>query len=191
MINASGVGVNSIGAITIPAFSSIVVRLTATISSGGTGGSSAATVTVRATSQSSASTQSSTTITFSGAATCSLDIDGDGVVRPNTDGLLILRHLLGLGSTSLIAGAYNPAGSFGNLTDITSRLGALSSNGWLDIDGNGQALAASDGLLLMRALFGFTETAVTDNALGASPQTRGDWTSIRNYLNTTCQLGLP
>ena len=184
LINASGAAVTAIGAIAVPAFSTIVVRLTATISASGN-----ATVTVRATSLTSASTQASTTLTFGSAPVCNLDIDGDGVVRPNTDGLLIVRYLLGLSGNALIAGAYNP--NTGNLADITSRLGVLNTNNWLDIDGNGQSLAASDGVLLLRALFGFTGTAVTDNALGVPPQTRNDWASIRTYLNTTCQLGLP
>ncbi len=182
LINASGAAANAIGGIAIPAFSSAVVRLTATVSG-------AATVTVRATSQSNASIQASATITFSNAPTCNLDIDGDGVVRPNTDGLLITRYLLGLSGSALIEGAYNPA--YGTLSDITSRLDILSSNNWLDIDGNGQSLAASDGVLLLRALFGFTGTAVTDDALGAPPQARSDWAAIRTYLNTTCALGLP
>ncbi len=187
LIDSTGVGTNVVGNIAIPAFTSIVVRLTATIS-GGSGGGGAGAVTVRATSQSNASTQATTTITFSSPATCNLDIDGDGVVRPNTDGLLIARYLLGLSGAALIEGAYNPA--FGTVTDITSRLGVLSSNNWLDIDGNGQSLAASDGVLLLRALFGLTGTAVTDNAFGAPPQARSDWAAIRGYLNTTCQLGL-
>ena len=185
LVNSSGSGVNVVGNIAIPGFTSIVVRMTTTIS-GGTGGG---TVTVRATSQSNASTQATTTITFSSAPTCNLDIDADGVVRPNTDGLLIVRYLLGLSGAALIEGAHNP--TFGTLADITARLGILSSSNWLDIDGNGQSLAASDGVLLLRALFGFTGTAVTDNALGAPPQARSDWAEIRTYLNTTCQLGLP
>ncbi len=91
--------------------------------------------------------------------------------------------------SALIAGAYNP--NTGKLADITSRLSVLNTNNWLDIDGNGQSLAASDGVLLLRALFGLTGTAVTDNALGAPPQARSDWAAIRTYLNSTCQLGLP
>ncbi|MEO7255797.1 MAG: transglutaminase domain-containing protein [Casimicrobium sp.] len=182
LIDVSGGTTSAVNGIAIPAFSIAVVRLTATVSG-------AATVTVRATSQSNTSIQSSATITFTTAPTCNLDIDGDGLVRPSTDGLLITRYLLGLSGTALIEGAYNPA--FGTLAEITSRLGVLSSNNWLDIDGNGQSLAASDGLLLLRALFGFTETTVTDDALGAPPQARSDWAAIRNYLNTTCQLGLP
>jgi hypothetical protein len=183
---SSGLSVNSIGAITIPAFSSAAVQLNATVSANST-----ATVTVRATSLTSALVQASATVSFGVAPTCSLDIDGDGAALALTDGLLIVRHLLGLGNAALVAGAYNPAGSYGNLTDISSRLATLSSNNWLDIDGNGTTQAATDGVLLLRTLFGLTGTAVTDNALGAEPRARADWTAIRSYLNNTCGLGLP
>jgi glucose/arabinose dehydrogenase len=37
-----------------------------------------------------------------------LDVDGDGVEKPLTDGLLVLRWLLGFGGESLIAGAIDP-----------------------------------------------------------------------------------
>ena len=60
-----------------------------------------------------------------------------------------------------------------------------------DLDGNGTRDAASDGLLLLRTLFGLTGNAVTDNALGAEPRTRNDWAAIRSYLNATCGLALP
>ncbi|MEP7085623.1 MAG: choice-of-anchor Q domain-containing protein, partial [Betaproteobacteria bacterium] len=49
--------------------------------------------------------------------------------------------------------------------------------------GNPDAL--TDGLLLMRAMFGLTGNAVTTGALGASPG-RNNWTAIRNYLNANC-----
>lgn len=78
----------------------------------------------------------------------------------------------------------------GTLPDITTRLGVQNSNNWRDIDGNGQSLAASDGVLLLRALLGLTGTAATDNALGAPPHARSDWAASRTYLNSTCQLGL-
>lgn len=186
LVDATGANVSSISGIAIPAFSSIVVRLTATIS-----GSAAASVTVRATSQSNASTQASTTITFNAAPVCSFDVDGDGAVNAMTDGLLVVRYLLGLSGSPLIQGAYNPAGTYGNLTDISSRLNTLNNNNWLDIDGNNERNAATDGVLLLRAMFGLTGTAVTSDALGTPPQARADWTSIRSYLNTTCGMGLP
>lgn len=59
----------------------------------------------------------------------------------------------------------------------------------LDVDGNGARDALTDGLLIVRALIGMTGTAATTGTLGAVPL-RGDWTSIRNYLNTNCGTSL-
>jgi hypothetical protein len=43
----------------------------------------------------------------------------------------------------------------------------------LDVDGNLTPDALTDGLMVIRALFGLTGTAVTNNAVGGSP-TRGN-----------------
>ncbi|MEO8133546.1 MAG: choice-of-anchor Q domain-containing protein [Betaproteobacteria bacterium] len=60
----------------------------------------------------------------------------------------------------------------------------------LDIDGNGGPPdALTDGLLLLRALFGLTGTSVTTGAVGAAP-TRGNWTAIQTYLNANCGTSL-
>ena len=55
----------------------------------------------------------------------------------------------------------------------------------LDLDGNGSINATTDGLMMLRALLGLKGTAVTGNALGTAP-TRGDWASIRSYVNANC-----
>ncbi len=47
--------------------------------------------------------------TFLGEVSSLLDIDGDTKVKPTTDGLLIMRYLLGLRGTALIKGAVAPA----------------------------------------------------------------------------------
>ena len=58
----------------------------------------------------------------------------------------------------------------------------------LDIDGNGGLDALTDGLMVIRALFGLTGTSVTNGAVGASP-TRGTWSLIQSYLNANCGTG--
>lgn len=56
----------------------------------------------------------------------------------------------------------------------------------LDIDGSGGAPnAASDGLMLVRAMLGFTGTAVTNGAISGTPP-RNTWPLIRDYLNQNC-----
>jgi hypothetical protein len=55
-----------------------------------------------------------------------LDIDGDGVLSPATDGLLIVRFMRGLAtSASYINGAFNPSGIRANEDDISFRLGQM------------------------------------------------------------------
>jgi hypothetical protein len=55
-----------------------------------------------------------------------LDIDGDGVLNAATDGLLIVRFMVGrASSSSYINGAVNPSGIRNNEDDITSWLGRM------------------------------------------------------------------
>lgn len=56
----------------------------------------------------------------------------------------------------------------------------------LDADGNGAIDALSDGLLIMRAMFGLTGTAVTDHAIGSGTPSRTTWTQLRDFFNTSC-----
>lgn len=55
----------------------------------------------------------------------------------------------------------------------------------LDFDGNGAQDALTDGLLVLRALFGLTGNAVTANAIGDNAK-RGDWPALRAHLNGNC-----
>jgi len=62
---------------------------------------------------------------------------------------------------------------------------SLSGGCSLDVDGNGTVEALADGMLLLRAMFGLTGTAVTNGAVGGGA-TRSTWTKIRAYLNGSC-----
>ncbi|MEO8136919.1 MAG: SBBP repeat-containing protein [Betaproteobacteria bacterium] len=55
----------------------------------------------------------------------------------------------------------------------------------LDVDGNGSQGALTDGLLIIRALFGLTGTSVTNGAVGAGAA-RTAWSDISAYFNTNC-----
>ena len=120
-------------------------------------------------------------------AVCTLDIDQDGFVLPHTDGLLIVRRMLGLSNAALNAGAFNPAGLRLNAIDIANVIDPMIAGQTLDIDGDGAVGPGTDPVLL-RAMFGFGGTSVPADALGALPRTRSDWASIRNYLVTECGL---
>lgn len=62
----------------------------------------------------------------------------------------------------------------------------LISGCTLDVDGNGGQEAMTDGLLIIRALFGLTGTAVTDGAIGSGSPMRTTWAQIQPYLNGKC-----
>ena len=126
-----------------------------------------------------------------GGATCNLDIDGDGLLTA-TDALLAVRYLAGFRNTALTAGvSFDPCATRTAAVDIQPVLSALTAGAppALDIDGNTQSLASSDGLLLTRSLLGLRGTAVTNGAKGASA-TRNDWPAMRNYLNSACLAGV-
>lgn len=55
----------------------------------------------------------------------------------------------------------------------------------LDVDGDGAQDALTDGLIMIRALFGLTGTAVTNNAVAIGAP-RANWAQIRPYLNGNC-----
>jgi hypothetical protein len=61
----------------------------------------------------------------------------------------------------------------------------LGASCTLDVDGNGTADALTDGLMILRALFGLTGTSVTNGAIG-SGATRNTWATIRSHLNDNC-----
>ena len=50
------------------------------------------------------------------------------------------------------------------------------------IDGNHSINALTDGLMLLRAMFGLTGTAVTNGAVLGSRS----WAEIRTYLHSNC-----
>jgi Protein of unknown function (DUF1566) len=126
---------------------------------------------------------------------CDLDIDASGAVLASTDGMLILRRLLNPSGSLAIANSIEPQPQAQRASEsaIVAWIDAqrnLGVNSPLDIDGNGVIDAATDGLLLLRALLGFTGNGVTDNALGSGTLSRGSWTTIHNHLVNICQLPL-
>jgi hypothetical protein len=54
----------------------------------------------------------------------------------------------------------------------------------IDIDGNGQITALTDGLLILRFLFGFTGSALVAGAIDVAGCTRCDAAAIEGYLQT-------
>ncbi len=98
-----------------------------------------------------------------------LDVDNDGVVSAATDGMLVLRYLLGIRGTALVAGLPIPATAERSApASIVAYLDQILAS--LDIDGVGGAHATTDGLLIYRYLAG--KTGITLFGSTAVPGTR-------------------
>ncbi len=126
-------------------------------------------------------------------ATCSLDVNGDGLAD-SRDGLLILRRLLGFSGSALTDGVVNTSCSTPSTENtIADFVDNQIAGGHYNIDGSiGGDSAASSGLLIYRVLQGLTDDGVTANVVRPGA-TRTTWTGagqIREYLNIQCDAGL-
>ncbi len=95
-----------------------------------------------------------------------LDIDSSVSVsryQANTDGLLVLRYLIGLRGNELTRGAKNAA-ALRTDAEIANQLAHLLSSGLLDIDGDGQTRSETDGLLILRYLIGYRNNGLVEGA---------------------------
>ena len=109
----------------------------------------------------------------------SFDVDENLEAKALTDGLLVIRHLFGFSGESLTAGAVSAEANrdaseaiAGYLTDAVSEL---------DIDGDGESKALTDGLLLIRYLFGFSGDSLISGAIGTGA-TRNTAEAVEAYI---------
>ncbi|MDY6988729.1 MAG: hypothetical protein SWQ30_11815 [Thermodesulfobacteriota bacterium] len=93
-----------------------------------------------------------------------LDVDGNGVADALTDGILILRYLFGFTGDTLVAGAVGDNCTPCTAAEIETYLGDNITE--LDVDVNGTADALTDGILILRYLFGFTGDTLVAGAVG-------------------------
>ena len=108
------------------------------------------------------------------------DIDLDGETAALTDGLLVLRHLFGFSGATLTEGAVTSSATRSDADTIASYLD--TNKGHLDIDGDGSTEALTDGLLLLRYLFGFDGATLIEGAVGTdAPRTAAD--EIKTYFD--------
>ncbi len=123
------------------------------------------------------------TITGRQPATCVVDADANNNVSAMTDGLLALRWMLGMTGTAATRGAIGASPGRTDPTLIANHLVAQR----MDIDGDSSVDAVTDGLLLLRALLGFSGDAVIGDAVSPCA-TRTTWATIRAHLVGTCGL---
>ena len=109
------------------------------------------------------------------------DVDGNGVDDALTDGLLVLRHEFGLTGETLTAGALAPDATVTSPEGIANFINQRASV--FDLDGNGSLDALTDGLLLLRHLFGLSGDAMINGVIGFGA-TRTSYDQIKSHIDT-------
>jgi hypothetical protein len=109
------------------------------------------------------------------------DIDGNGTYDALTDGLLVLRYLFGFQPPELCEDAIGP-GATRTCAEIEEYLDSMADLMILDIDGNGAQDALTDGILLIRYLFGFRSPELCEDAIG--PGATRICTEIEDYIES-------
>ena len=111
----------------------------------------------------------------------SLDVDGDGQATALTDGLMVIRRLFGFSGTTLINGALSGTAVYTSPEDIADRIDAFGAG--FDVDADGKTTALTDGLMIIRRLFGFSGSTLVNGAL-SSDATRTDPVEIAEYIDS-------
>ena len=110
-----------------------------------------------------------------------LDVDLDGQVEALTDGLLILRRMFGFTDATLVTGAVDLANCQRcGAPAIAAYIDSISSQ--LDIDGDTEVEPLTDGLLVLRWMFGFTGATLITGAVDLGNCTRCTAPLIETYL---------
>jgi uncharacterized delta-60 repeat protein len=117
------------------------------------------------------------------AATCALNADLNNQVAGN-DGVLAIRYLLGYTGDALTSGALG-ADPGRTAQQITDHFDELKSMGKLDVDGDGEVNAMTDGLLILRAMLGLSGDALVAGARNASHPNVRDAKQILTWIELT------
>lgn len=110
----------------------------------------------------------------------SLDVDLNGQADALSDGIVIIRHLFEFIGNDLTDGAVDPTGQRTDPTAIATYLESIRSS--LDVDLNQKADALSDGITIIRSLFGFIGNELTDGAIDLGGG-RTDPAAIATFLD--------
>jgi CxxC motif-containing protein (DUF1111 family)/predicted lipoprotein with Yx(FWY)xxD motif len=110
----------------------------------------------------------------------SWDMDANGEADALTDGLLMLRYSFGLRDESLTADAISPNSPM-SPSEVETRIAMMSVIS--DIDGNTEVDALTDGLLLLRYLFGLRNDSLISDVVG-SGASRTSSVDITGYLDS-------
>ena len=113
-------------------------------------------------------------------ASCALNADANSAIESSTDALLILRYLLGYRGDALTNGALGIS-----QTRTGAALEAYLASLNLDADGDGQAHAMTDGLLILRAMLGLSGNALTAGAVNTSSPSARNAQQILTWIEST------
>jgi hypothetical protein len=111
----------------------------------------------------------------------SWDFDHDGNADALTDGLLLLRYAFGVSGDALVASAISESSPLS--PEQVQENVAASTTSFSDIDDSGNVDALTDGLLLLRYLFGLTGDALISSAV-AENATRSSSSDIQGYIES-------
>lgn len=114
-----------------------------------------------------------------------MDIDGDGEINSLTDGVLLTRFMANRTGTALTAGALGVNATRTNPADIITYIQdnlITQISNRLDPDADGQTDATTDGVLITRALAGFTGANLTGAVVGPNG-TRTKANEILDFVN--------
>ena len=112
---------------------------------------------------------------------CNLDIDNNGETKALSDGLLTLRYLFGFNGETLISNVVGKGAKRKSSVDIEAYLEKCNKR--FDIDSNGETKALSDGLLILRYLFGFEGDTLINNVVSKNAE-RKSAVVIEGYLES-------
>jgi hypothetical protein len=120
------------------------------------------------------------TINVNSVTGITLDVDGNGVADALSDGILIIRYLFGFTGNALVNGVVDLNGTRNTAPLVESYL-TQAVPVMLDVDGNGTADALSDGIVIIRYLFGFTGDALINGVVDPAG-TRHTAASVEAFL---------
>ena len=115
------------------------------------------------------------------AATGALDVDGNGKYDPLTDGLIVLRWLFGLTGSALVNGVIGSGAQRTLPADVIGWLDARRA--MFDVDGNNNTDALTDGLMILRYMFGLRGAALVNGTIGGGA-TRATSALIESYISS-------
>lgn len=113
-------------------------------------------------------------------AACALNADANTTIASSTDALLILRYLFGYRGDALTDGVLGA-----NPTRTGQALETYLASLNLDADGDGQAYAMTDGLLILRAMLGLSGNALTAGAANTSHPSARNAQQILTWIEST------